>query len=117
MSSGLQRMHSYPAGSEVQSISGHVRKKTSDGTWMGRGRWVAQHKLKKRELEPNERVFHMDGNPANDDPSNLAVITFSGTVYRLKRSKPVYIPPLPPKAKAYIPRYKTEDSERMTSGV
>lgn len=98
------RMHNYPAGAEVQQTSGHVKKKTHDGTWISRGRWMAAAKILKRDLEPGEKVYHRDGNPANDDPSNLAVIRFNAAQYRIKRSRVVWLPDLPARAKPYVPK-------------
>lgn len=36
-------------------------------------RWVMEGKLG-RKLNPNEHVYHIDGDPTNNDESNLIVI-------------------------------------------
>jgi hypothetical protein len=51
-----------------------------------------------RALEDNEKVYHLNtGERDNDSQSNLVVIRFTSTRYRLKESRPVYIPPVPVK--------------------
>ena len=87
----LKRVHNYPPTSEVQRKKGHVYVKDYDGKWHPRGRVKAARELG-RELEVNERVFHANGKPDDDNPSNLVVIRFTGTEYYIPHSKPVYIP-------------------------
>lgn len=91
MSSSLKRMHNYPAQAEVQRQSGHVYVKGPDGKWHPRGR-IKMARFRQRPLEDSERVYHINGNPSDDHPDNLVAIRFSGTIYRIPKSRPVYIP-------------------------
>lgn len=99
-------VHSYLIGTEVQDKSGRIKKKVGDldGTkWISRGRYVFMNHFK-QDLTENHRVFHMNGDIADDDPKNLVAIKFSGVRYALKTSRVVYEPPKPKNIKAYIPK-------------
>ncbi len=76
---------------EVQEKSGRVRKKIGKGEWMGRNRynWMKYHK---KDLDENMRVFHINGDKADDDPGNLVAIQFNRTVYNLTHSTVVWRP-------------------------
>jgi hypothetical protein len=87
----LKRLYKYPSLSQVQRKSGHVHIKDQSGGWPRLARVLKANELG-RELEANEKVFHIDGNPNHNIPSNLVVIRFSGTRYRLAKSRPLYIP-------------------------
>jgi len=84
----------YELGTEVQEKSGRVKKKIEDldgAKWVGRNRynWMQHHK---KELGDNDKVYHIDGDKSNDDPSNLVAIKFSGVKYSLKHSRVVWEP-------------------------
>ena len=81
----------YDVGTEVQEKSGRVKKKVGDGKWVGRNRhnW---EKFFKKDLSDTQRVFHINGDKADDSPKNLVAIEFSRKVYNLKRSKIVWAP-------------------------
>ncbi len=93
----------YDDGTEVQQKRGRVLKKIriDDDTtkWVGRGRYVYM-KTFKVDLDQDQRVFHIDGDKANDDPKNLVPIRFGGPVYNLAHAKVVWSPkPLTKKQK------------------
>jgi len=86
--------HAYDIGTEVQEKSGRVKKKIEDldgAKWIGRNRfnYMMHHK---RELEENEKVYHVNGDKADDRPENLVAIKFSGVRYELRTSKVVWSP-------------------------
>lgn len=86
--------HSYLLGTEVQEKSGRVKKKIEDiegAKWIGRGRynWM---KHNKKDLTENDRVFHLNGDKSDDDPSNLVAIKFTGVKYNIKSSRVVWEP-------------------------
>ncbi len=86
--------HHYEIGTEVQEKSGRVKKKVEDldgAKWIGRNRynWIKHHK---KDLGENDKVYHIDGNKENDDPSNLVAITFSAVKYKLTHSRVVWEP-------------------------
>ena len=96
----MARRGNYPIGTEVQDKTGRVKKRLSDAEmkdfntknkWISRGRyaWMKEHG---EELNENQRVFHIDGDKKNDDPSNLVPITFSGTRYELAHSRVLWVP-------------------------
>lgn len=87
----IKRLHNYPALSQVQQKSGRVYIKDHDGKWHPRGRVNMARQLG-RDLDTNEKVFHVNGNPADDSPDNLVAIKFTGTIYRIAHSRPVYVP-------------------------
>lgn len=100
--------HSYELGTEIQDKSGRVKKKIGDSEgakWMGRNRynWMQHHK---RELEDGEKVFHMNGDKADDTPGNLVAIKFIGIKYNLKRSRVVYAPKKSLNIKPWLPKRK-----------
>jgi len=53
---------------------------------------VAEKKIVKRELRPEEKVFHINGKKDDDHPKNLVIIIFSITKYSLPRSRVLFIP-------------------------
>lgn len=86
--------HSYLVGTEVQEKSGRVKKKVEDvdgAKWVGRNRynWMMHHK---KDLDQNDKVYHINGNKEDDDPSNLVAIRFSGVRYNIKSSRVVWEP-------------------------
>jgi hypothetical protein len=85
-------MSIYLTGTEVQNKNGSVKKKLSDGSWIGRNRYIAMQKILHRDLLENERVYHLDGDKANDEPENLAVIKFQTKLYKLQHSRVVFAP-------------------------
>lgn len=87
----IKKLHKYPIGSQVQRKPGHVYEKGEDGKWHPRGRVVMGRELG-RSLHDHERVFHKNGKPFDDAASNLVVIKFTGTMYAIDSSRPVYIP-------------------------
>lgn len=87
-------------GTEVQLKNGRVVKKLSaeeiakfnaKTNWIGRGRytWMTENGAR---LEPDQRVFHIDGDKANDNPDNLIPIRFGGPVYKFAHAHVVYRP-------------------------
>lgn len=96
----------YLLGTEVQEKSGRVKKKVADldgAKWVSRGRYnyMREHKI---DLDPNQRIFHANGDCADDSPQNLVCIRFAGKHYDLIHSKVVYHPPQPKKAPVYFGR-------------
>lgn len=87
-------MRGFPVGTVIQEKTGRVKVKTDERQWTSRGRheYEKEHKIK---LSGEQRVYHMDGDKANDDPYNLVAITFSGTVYTFSRSRVLFIPKAP----------------------
>lgn len=81
----------YKIGTEVQSKHGNVRKKIGHSKWTPRARY-AYMRAHKRKLDQFDRVFHIDGDRANDNPKNLVAIRFSGNRYSLKRSRVIWEP-------------------------
>lgn len=82
-----------PVGTVLQRRSGYIYVKTQDRGWVPEGRLVAELKIEKHQLEECEKVYHRDGNRANNKPDNLAVIRFNLTKYRLlPRPQIVYMP-------------------------
>lgn len=95
-----QRMHSYPAGSRTIGTKGAEKIKTKEG-WQPYSRFVAG--LDKRvfnggrELDENDRVFHLDcttvGQDGHNDPSNLVVVRINREKVNLtKVSRVSFIP-------------------------
>lgn len=66
--------HALPVGATRRSPgdSGYIRVKVSPTRWMLQHRHVMELKLG-RALTSNEQVHHLDGNPANNAPENLAL--------------------------------------------
>lgn len=93
----------YLIGTEVQDKNGRVKKKISAGDgnakWVGRARYNYMREYKE-DLTENHRVFHKNGDLADDDPKNLVAIKFSGVRYHLVHSRVVYFP----KAQPAVPR-------------
>jgi hypothetical protein len=81
----------YTIGTEVQEKNGRVRKKVDEGKWISRGRYVYM-KANSEELSSDHRVFHKNGDKANDEPKNLVAIKFNGTRYGLLHSRVLYVP-------------------------
>lgn len=91
-------------GTEIQDKSGRVKKKVEDidgAKWVGRNRynWMMHHK---KDLTENDKVYHIDGDKGNDDPSNLVAIRFSAARYSLKHSRVVWVPK---NSKTQIPKF------------
>lgn len=80
----------YTEGTIYQCRSGYVFIK-KDGHRIPYGRYVLARTLR-RPLEENERAYHKDGDRANNDPSNLVAITFSGITYNMKATKILFVP-------------------------
>lgn len=99
----MRHIHAHELGTEVQEKSGRVRKKVGDGTWMGRNRynWMRHYK---KEIPDNCRIYHRNGDKADDSIDNLIDIHFSTKVYALKHSQVVFVPKKTLKAKPYMPR-------------
>lgn len=79
----------YPLGTQVQSKQGYVKVKTREG-WVGRNRynWALAH----GDLSKNQKVYHINGDKADDKPHNLVAISFNTTKYALKHSRVLWIP-------------------------
>jgi hypothetical protein len=104
--------HRYEPGTEVQEKSGRVKKKifisdTEGCKWMSRGRYNFMQKYKV-DLTENDKVYHIDGNKENDDPSNLVAIHFNAVRVNISHSRVVWEPPKTQKYKPYIP-HKTRE--------
>lgn len=86
-------MSKYNDGTIIQRTN-HYRYVKVDGKFRAEHRLVAEYKLLKRELMPNERVFHLDcSNVADNDPENLVVIKYRTNKFRpLPQSRVIYIP-------------------------
>ena len=65
---------SAPIGTEKLTGTGYMNVKTGKGEtgWELRHKVVIEEKLG-RPLQPNERVYHLDGNKLNDEPDNLSI--------------------------------------------
>lgn len=87
----LRRLWRYPLGSIVKRAKGPFVVKTKEG-WISQQRHIWQNS-RAEELKEGDRVFFIDGNPENTDPTNLAKIQFSRTRYKFRdASGPIYIP-------------------------
>lgn len=95
---GIQVRSKYRSGIDSPSWKGgihvtdrgYVYKKQPDHPHAGRGGYVRLHRLVMEEkigryLERHEVVHHIDGNPGNNDPSNLEL--FSSNAEHLSRTK------------------------------
>lgn len=91
-------MSIYAIGTEVQEKTGRVRKKVEGSKWISRGRY-SYMEATKESLDSDQRVFHKDGDRANDSPDNLVAIRFSGTRYELKHSRVIWFPKNSPRYK------------------
>lgn len=81
---------SYPVGTRVQYRSGYIQVKTGDGM-VAESRRVWELSL--GELEPGDRVFHIDGDRTNNRISNLAKIHYNQVKFKmLKASKILWMP-------------------------
>lgn len=85
----------YPVGTRVQHRNGYivVKVETDDGgaKMMAESRRVWE--LRRGDLEPGDRVFHIDGDRTNNDIRNLAMVHFNQTKFVfLKRSQVLYMP-------------------------
>lgn len=91
-----QKQARYPIGTRLQQRTGYITIKTERRGWIAESRLIAEMKLTDHELEPNERVYHRDGNRENNRPENLAIIRFNTTKYKLlPSSRPLFIPKTP----------------------
>lgn len=81
----------YLIGTHVQEKSGRVRVKVGKGEWVSRNRlnWTRHYK---KELNDHMRVYHINGDKADDSPKNLVAITFSAVRYNLRHSKIIFKP-------------------------
>ena len=87
----LPRRTRYPVGSRVKRKNGPVVVKTREG-WMSEQRFIWEH-TKDEELEAGDRVFFVDGDPENTDPSNLTRVRFGNVRYRFRKESGVlYVP-------------------------
>lgn len=100
--------HPYTVGTQVQDKQGRVKVKVSSGDdgskWMSRGRYNYM-KHYKIDLSEFHRVFHIDGDIANDDPKNLTAIKFSGKRYSFERSRVIFEPKGASKARPFISKF------------
>lgn len=100
--------HPYLVGTQVQDKQGRIKVKVSAGDegskWISRGRYNYM-KHYKIDLTEFHRVFHIDGDIANDDPKNLTAIKFSGKRYNFETSRVVFEPKTALKAKPFIPKF------------
>lgn len=86
----------YSVGTVIRRRNGYNFVKTRDG-WKAEHRMIAELKLVDRELEPGEKVFHLDntlrGEDGFNDKNNLAVIKFRTTKWtNFVKSKILYVP-------------------------
>lgn len=87
------RMSSYPKGSKVQHRSRYIFIKQDNRAWKAEHRWIMEQKRLGRDLEPGERVFHLNGVKDANHIENLVVIKFSMTKFvPLKKSVVLFIP-------------------------
>lgn len=84
------RGRKYPAGTRVQHRNGYIVVKTEDGMMAESRRvWELHH----GELQPGDRVFHMDGDRTNNKINNLAKVHFNDTKFVfLKESRVLWLP-------------------------
>ena len=90
---------SYPLGTRVQYRSGYIQVKTEDGlVTEARRVWELTH----GELEPGDRVFHVDGDRTNNSIRNLAKVHYNQVAFKfLKESKILWMPKARTKERAY----------------
>lgn len=90
---------SYPLGTRVQYRSGYIQVKTEDGmVTEARRVW----ELTNGELEPGDRVFHIDGDRTNNSIRNLAKVHYNQVKFKmLKESKILWMPKRYVKEKIY----------------
>lgn len=90
--SSTWRGRSYPTGTKVQHRNGYIFVKTEEGKLMAESRraWELEHG---EELQPGDRIFHIDGNRENNKLSNLAKVHYNQTKFvMLKESKILWMP-------------------------
>jgi len=97
------KMKRHLIGTHIQDTNGRVRVKIGPSDWVARGRlnWMRFHR---EEIMPNERIFHINGDRANDNKENLIKIRFTGTRYFLRHSKILFRPKEVPKARDFKPQ-------------
>lgn len=83
-------MRGYKSGTQVQDKTGRVKVKLPSGKWEGRGRYNFNKVV--RRVRPHERVFHLDGDRANDNPKNLVAVAFGIKHYDIATSRVVWAP-------------------------
>lgn len=103
---------SYPVGTRVQHRNGYIVVKVE--TDEGGARMMAESRriweLKRGDLEPGDRVFHVDGDRTNNDISNLAMVHFNQTKFVfLKASQVLYMPKS--KSSYALPTIRTIDKK------
>ncbi len=77
----------------MQHRNGYIVVKTKDGM-VAEGRRVWE--LSKGDLEPGDKVYHIDGDRTNNKPNNLAKIHFNQTKFiMLKESRVLWMPGIP----------------------
>lgn len=77
-----------------------------DGSFTPYARWYYDNHV--RKLDPNEIVYHADGDTLNDDPSNLAIIDRAGLA---KMNRQYYTPELREAIKALKLLIKTIEKD------
>ena len=90
----LQREAKLGTGAGVrikQGEDGRMAVLFTAGSYAGKSlhTFIAEHYIVNRELHPNECVHHIDGNPMNNDPCNLSVLTVNdhAHIHRLLEAK------------------------------
>lgn len=78
----------YQVGTQVQQKNGAVIVKLQDGKWTTRARWT----IGLDKLFPDQKVFHINGDKADDNRDNLVPITFNGRKYSLAKSRVIFKP-------------------------
>ncbi len=88
------RLGKHSVGTKVQYRNGYIKVKLElDGEvyWEAESRRVWE--LTHGELEPGDRVYHIDGDRTNNQINNLAKVHFNSTKFVfLKQSRVLYTP-------------------------
>jgi hypothetical protein len=94
-----QQTNTDPSGRPRSFVQGHNRRGRGNG-WSEQGYWFVRHHGERRalhrvlveqregrRLQPNEVVHHIDGNPLNNAPANLMILTRSEHIGLHARAK------------------------------
>jgi hypothetical protein len=89
----------YEVGTVVQHRNHYCYIKTDDKDWVSQHRWIAAQAGDVRgrtgDLQPGEKVFHLNGKKDDNHPKNLIRIQFDTTKYYVKHlpeSRVLHVP-------------------------